>query len=108
MKTTDTLDIENPKVKQILKGAQDAFLELGYEGASTDEIVRRAGVSKGTLYNYFPDKQTLFTVFIEGECRKQATLVFKLEGQPAEIEAVLRESAQNFVKMLLSPFMQGI
>lgn len=108
MKTIDALDRENPKVQQILKGAREAFLELGYEGASTDEIVRRAGVSKGTLYNYFPDKQTLFAIFIEGECRKQASLVFKLESQPANIEETLRESAQSFVKMLLSPSMQGI
>lgn len=108
MQSIDTVDVENPKVQQILKGARTAFLELGYEGASTDEIVRRAGVSKGTLYNYFPDKQTLFTTFIEGECRKQANRVFKLEGQPKDVEATLRESAQDFVKMLLSPSMQGI
>ena len=108
METINTLDVGNPKVQQILAGARAAFLDLGYEGASTDEIVRRAGVSKGTLYNYFPDKQTLFATFIQGECRKQANLIFKVEGPPADIEATLREIAQNFVKMILSPFMQGI
>lgn len=101
-------DPQNPKARQILNGARSAFLDLGYEGASTDEIVRRAGVSKGTLYNYFPEKKSLFTAFVEDECRKQANLLFKADGQPEDIEAFLRACASKLVKLLLSPSMQGI
>lgn len=104
----DSADLNSPKVRQILDGARTAFFDLGYEGASTDEIVRRAGVSKGTLYNYFPDKKTLFTAFVEEECRKQATLLFQMEGQPDDIEAFLRAAARRLIRVLLSPFMQGI
>lgn len=104
----DPVDLNNPKVHQIMEGARAAFLDLGYEGASTDEIVRRAGVSKGTLYNYFPDKRTLFTAFVEEECRKQATLLFKADAQPDDVEVFLRASAKSLIRVLLSPFMQGI
>lgn len=108
MATLQTLDTTSPKARQILEGASQVFLEFGYEGASTDKIAKQAGVSKGTVYNYFPDKETLFVAFIEEECRKQASLIFKVESQPADIEAVLREIAYNYVKMCPSPFIQGI
>ena len=108
MATSLSTNTISPKAQQILKGVRSVFLEMGYEGASTDKLARAAGVSKGTLYNYFPDKQTLFIAFIEGECRKQASLIFKVENQFADIETVLREIAYNYVKMCPSSFVQGI
>ena len=44
----------------ILEAAQAEFLTQGYEGASTDGICQRAGVSKRTLYRHFNNKQGLF------------------------------------------------
>lgn len=99
---------KSPKGRQILEGARAAFLELGYEGASTDEIVRRAGVSKGTLYNYFPDKRAMFAAVVEHECREHANRVFKIEGFPDNIETTLREVAIGLVRVRLSPSIQGI
>ena len=103
-----TIDLESPKARQILDGAKAAFLEMGYEGASTDEIARRAGVSKGTLYNYFPDKRTLFAAFVEGQCREQAPLIFNVDPSLQNIEEALRAIAYNYVALMISPFMQGI
>ncbi|MGF1477785.1 MAG: TetR/AcrR family transcriptional regulator [Geminicoccaceae bacterium] len=102
------LDRTSAKAQQILTGAREAFRELGYEGASTDEIVRRAGVSKGTLYKYFADKPTLFAAVVEVECREQAEHLFQLSAQFDDIEQTLREIARNLVQLILSPFMQGI
>ena len=48
------------KWSQVLDGARTVFLRDGFEGASVDDIVREAGVSKATLYSYFPDKRLLF------------------------------------------------
>ncbi|MGD1929438.1 MAG: TetR/AcrR family transcriptional regulator [Leptolyngbyaceae cyanobacterium] len=103
-----TIDITSPKAQQILAGVRSVFLEMGYEGASTDKLARAAGVSKGTLYNYFPDKETLFIAFVEAECRKQAGLIFTVKNQSADIETVLREIAHNYVKIGPSSFVQGI
>lgn len=108
MASSQSLDTTSPKARQILAGAREVFLELGYEGASTDKIAKQAGVSKGTLYNYFPDKETLFVAFIEEECRKQSSLIFKVKNASDDIESVLREIAHNYVKMCPSPFIQGI
>ncbi len=96
------------KAHQILQGAREAFLELGFEGASVDEIARRAGVSKGTLYNYFPDKRALFGAFIAEECQEHARRVFQADMQGLGIDAVLRRIAHAYVRLLISPFAQGI
>ena len=60
------MNAPQPVVKQgrkwaeVLDGARTVFLRDGFEGASVDDIVREAGVSKATLYSYFPDKRLLF------------------------------------------------
>ena len=48
------------KFDQVLEGARSVFLADGFEGASVDQIAKVAGVSKATLYSYFPDKRLLF------------------------------------------------
>ncbi len=45
---------------QILSGAKKVFLREGFAAASTDVIAREAGVSKRTLYAYYPSKEELF------------------------------------------------
>ena len=102
------VDIENPKARQILEGARTAFLELGYEGTSTDEIVRRAGVSKGTVYNYFPNKQSLFRAFVELECCQHGKRIFKFDASTQTTESTLRELAHHFIELIVSSFGQNI
>ena len=55
------------KRAQILDGAKRCFLSLGFEAASMNEITSEAGVSKGTLYVYFQDKEDLFKALIDRE-----------------------------------------
>src|SRR4029079_12727748 len=67
------------KRRQILDGARKVFLELGFDGASMGEIARAAGVSKGTLYVYFPDKAGLFAAIVEEEKLEQGKVVFNFD-----------------------------
>ncbi len=55
------------KRDQILDGARSCFLRLGFEAASMNEITAEAGVSKGTIYVYFQNKEELFNSLIERE-----------------------------------------
>jgi AcrR family transcriptional regulator len=48
------------KREQILSGAKKVFLREGFAATSTDVIAREAGVSKRTLYAYYPSKEELF------------------------------------------------
>src|SRR5713101_2168853 len=44
----------------ILAAALDEFAARGFANARLDDVARRAGVAKGTIYLYFRDKETLF------------------------------------------------
>src|SRR5439155_7327804 len=44
----------------ILAAALEEFTARGYEGARLDDVAKRAGVAKGTIYLYFADKESLF------------------------------------------------
>lgn len=46
--------------KRILTVAFEFFQEKGYEETNTRDITQRVGIAEGTLYNYFPDKASLF------------------------------------------------
>ena len=46
--------------QQILRAALEVFGEHGLAGARLEDIAKRAGVSKGTIYLYFPNKEALF------------------------------------------------
>ena len=50
--------------REICTAALDVFAEKGFAAAKLDEIARRAGVSKGTLYLYFKDKEDLFRAVV--------------------------------------------
>jgi len=50
--------------REICHAALEVFAEKGFAAAKLDEIARRAGVSKGTLYLYFEDKQELFRAVV--------------------------------------------
>ena len=45
-------NLESAKRDQILNGARRCFLAQGFDGASMNDIVKAAGVSKGTVYAY--------------------------------------------------------
>ena len=59
---------EDPaKREQILDGAKSAFMRLGFDAASMNDVTRQAGVSKGTIYVYFQNKEELFGALVERE-----------------------------------------
>jgi AcrR family transcriptional regulator len=54
----------------LMRAARELFTEHGYGGVGTEEIVRRAQVTRGALYHHFVDKKDLFRAVheqIEGE-----------------------------------------
>jgi AcrR family transcriptional regulator len=50
--------------QQILEAAFRVFGSRGLHGATLEEVARAAGISKGTIYLYFPDKASLFTAMM--------------------------------------------
>jgi AcrR family transcriptional regulator len=57
-------EVMEDKRKKILKEALIEFSNKGYANASTNQIVKRAGVSKGLLFNYFCSKEELYLLLM--------------------------------------------
>ncbi len=83
------------KEQQILAGAALVFAESGYGGASMSRIAAAAGVSKGTLYNYFPGKRELFAAFVQRTCAEHLKLIFDRLDPAAPAEASLRRIGER-------------
>ena len=54
----------------ILAAAREVFLKRGYEAATLDEIIARAGGSRATIYQEFGDKQGLFAAIVGAVCEE--------------------------------------
>jgi AcrR family transcriptional regulator len=54
------LTVDPEKRERILNAARKEFAQKGYNDASTNEIVKEAGISKGALFNYFESKKELY------------------------------------------------
>ncbi|OSP56787.1 TetR/AcrR family transcriptional regulator [Pseudoruegeria sp. SK021] len=96
------------KYDQVLSGAREVFLREGFEGATVDAIARSAGVSKATLYSYFPDKKLLFLEVAQAECCRQAETAIVLSMSGRSVEDTLREIAERMTGFFLSAFGQQV
>ena len=87
---------------QILMGAARVFAEKGFHKATTKEIARAAGVSEGTIYNYFENKRELLVAMIDAIGMQSVRNI--VAGSPPEdprayLRAVLKDRyqlAKNF------------
>jgi AcrR family transcriptional regulator len=79
----------------ILRGAGDAFMELGWTGTTVTAVADRAGVGTGTIYQYFRGKEDLLAALV-GEWTLSA--LGQIRGwDPADGEAGLRSLIARFV-----------
>jgi AcrR family transcriptional regulator len=92
------------KFDQVLDGARSVFMADGYEGSSVDDIARAAGVSKATLYSYFPDKSLLFVEVATRECLRQSREILDSIDMEKPPRDVLREGGRQFLRFVTSPF----
>ena len=96
-------DEDSAKRRQIIAGAHAVFLAQGFDAASMNDIARAAGVSKGTLYVYFDNKEQLFEAIVEEECDAQAEGIFDLDPDDHDVEVVLNRLGVAYVKFLCRP-----
>ncbi len=72
---------KNPKqersrnlISSIFEAASRILVTLGYEKSTTNQIAKKAGVSIGSLYQYFPNKEAIFSKLIEENLNKHKEL----------------------------------
>ncbi len=90
------------KWDQVLDGARKVFMRDGFEGASVDDIVREARVSKATLYSYFPDKRLLFIEVAKTECRSQSDAAIAQIEASGDVRQALTQAARRMVRFFMS------
>ena len=73
----------------LLEAARELFGEQGYAATSTEEIVLRAGVTKGALYHHFSDKESLFRAVFELVQREVSDRAVDSFLQPDSWEALV-------------------
>lgn len=92
---------------EILAAALDEFAERGYAAARLDRVAARAGVTKGTLYLYFPSKAELFKAVVRGalvpNIAEAERMVAQFPGRSADLlRTVLTFIVQRVVDTPLS------
>lgn len=94
------------KFDQVVDGAREIFMRDGIDGASVDDITRAAGVSKATLYSYFPDKGAMFMEVCKGECTRRAEAALDILDMNGPPRQVLTQVAIHIVDYMSSDFGQ--
>lgn len=94
------------KFDQVLQGARQVFLAEGFNATNMDHVAKASGVSKATLYSYFPDKESLFTVIVQTECALQAEHAMQTIEQCAAPAEVLASAGHHLLGFMTSEFGQ--
>lgn len=83
--------------ERIIAAAREVFGEVGYEGATTGEIARRASVTRPALRCYFPSKRAVYDGVLDGASADIAAAV-----AAAARETTLLEQLTAFMAMIVS------
>ena len=84
--------------RQLVELAEELFSERGYQGASMDELARRAGVTKPVVYELFGSKDGLFRACLERSAERLATDVAEAVRAETDPEARLRAGGLAFLR----------
>ncbi|EMJ89166.1 TetR/AcrR family transcriptional regulator [Leptospira meyeri] len=88
---------ESEKEKDIVEAAEDVFAELGFAGATTAELAKRAGVTERTLFKYFPSKIDLYRRVLSG-----LLLSTIVPGHMSDLKEKLQTLKPNFREWYIS------
>jgi AcrR family transcriptional regulator len=95
--------------EEILRAAMQTFVERGFAATKLDEVAARAGVSKGTLYLYFPNKEQLFQAAVRDSitpaivAAEQAVADYQGPALP-----LLHQLFERWAAVVLDPTLGGL
>jgi TetR/AcrR family transcriptional regulator, mexJK operon transcriptional repressor len=89
------------KAERIIAAAREAFLEKGYDGVSMDEVAKRAGVAKQTVYARYASKDALFLAVVDSVQGKMLSAV--ATAGPLTIRDRLRRIGGELLDLVLDP-----
>jgi AcrR family transcriptional regulator len=94
---------------KLVKAARRLFAKRGYSAVGTEEVVKKAGVTRGALYHQFEDKKDLFrAVFEQVEAEVAQSIVARAEADAADPVEVLRRGTRLWLDASLDPEVRRI
>ncbi len=97
------LDLQNKKVRAIIAAARRLFIDEWIASPSMDLIATTAGVSKATMYVYFPDREHLLVALVEHEIESSGVQPLWEPGiQVTDIRATVRGIAARLMTLFLA------
>jgi AcrR family transcriptional regulator len=84
----------------IIDAALDEFTEKGFAAARMDEIARRAGVAKGTIYLNFSDKEALFEAIVRQEIMPLVEAVSSASASDESFRAIVSQHLLPIIRDL--------
>jgi AcrR family transcriptional regulator len=96
-----TAETKEATRQKILDTAQELFRTAGYDSTTTRDIAHRAGIATGTLFNYFPTKESIVTGLVADSQRRTARGMANEQYESLE-EALFAHIAAGL--RLLKPF----
>lgn len=85
---------EIPTAARILEAARRCFSQYGFQKTAMEDIAREAGISRGSVYRHYPDKETLFRAVSEEQTRlfidEMALRTSRITGLSDQIEEIVR------------------
>ena len=97
------------KKEQVIQAARELFHQFGFKKVSMDEIARKAGVTKKTIYMYFDSKEDLLKYFIQEEISNMEKIVESVEAKKLDFfetvnlaiyEILQYRKHQNFLNII--------
>lgn len=105
MPTKLFFELSHDKRTRIIYAGISEFSNYGYENSSTNRIVKKAGISKGSLFKYFPNKEDLYFYILDsvtseliGSLEKEA-----LSLSPDLFQRVIEYSTLEFTWYIQNP-----
>lgn len=92
----------------LMRVARRLFAEQGYAETATEEIVRRARVTRGALYHHFRDKQALFGAVLDQEQQKIAAQAAEAAAAQPDPWRAIAAASSAFLDACLDPVVQRI
>jgi len=85
----------------IVEAVQDVFAEKGFDGTTTRDLAKAAGVSEALLYKHFPSKESLYAAMLDG-CAKgptfaEANRILELEASASTLVVMVHFMISHYV-----------
>ncbi|RCX12819.1 TetR family transcriptional regulator [Fontibacillus phaseoli] len=88
-----------PTSRQILLAASRLFMEKGFDSVSMNQVAERCGITKASIYYYFPTKTELFVASIVETLTQVNERIRELLEQPGTFQSRLIRITENYLKV---------